>query len=213
MKETLIIRSENIEELAHKVLGILKEEETGKAKVILLDGDLGAGKTTFTKVLASVLGIEKEQVHSPTFILKKEYAAHHISFRRLIHIDAYRFTTKDEAKVLRIEEDLHDRDSVIAIEWPSKMNAPEGDVTLTFTVVDDETREVMIETYEAPHTMIDYSQPLKSQEPEENSPIKSKEKVVDIEIKLKPMSKEKKKMDFYARFGMDKQEVTHHEEE
>lgn len=138
------MRVEDIETLAHRVVGLLSNIETSKAKVLLLDGDLGAGKTTFTKELASAIGIDKEKVNSPTFILKKEYNAEHAVFRKLIHVDAYRFTTPEEAKVLRLEDDLKEPGTIVAIEWPSKIKSPKGDIGLFFTVVDDETREVEI---------------------------------------------------------------------
>jgi tRNA threonylcarbamoyladenosine biosynthesis protein TsaE len=144
MKEIFTMREEDVETLAHKVVHILSGVESSKAKVLLLDGDLGAGKTTFTKELASVIGIQKGKVNSPTFTLKKEYTAEHPVFRKLVHIDAYRFNTPNEAKVLRLEDDLEESDSIIAIEWPSKMKYLKADVHLLFTIIDDETREVKI---------------------------------------------------------------------
>lgn len=147
MKKAFTMREEDVQELALMVVHILSNVESSRAKVVLLDGDLGAGKTTFTKELASIIGIDKTKVTSPTFILKKEYDANHAFFRKLIHIDAYRFTTPDEAKVLKLEDDLEHQDTVIAIEWPSKMKHFKPDVELLFTVVDDETRDVEL-TYE-----------------------------------------------------------------
>lgn len=144
MKEIFTMQEEDVETLAHKVVHILSGVESGRAKVILLDGDLGAGKTTFTKELASVIGIDKSSVNSPTFTLKKEYLAAHPVFRKLIHIDAYRFSNPNEAKVLRLEDDLENPNSVIAIEWPSKMKYIKADIHLLFTVINDDTREVKI---------------------------------------------------------------------
>lgn len=138
------MHEDDVETLAHKVIHILSSVESGRAKVILLDGDLGAGKTTFTKELAGVMGIDKEKVNSPTFTLRKEYASPHSLFRKLIHIDAYRFMTPQEAKVLRIEDDLEHQDVIIAVEWPSKMKYIRPDVHLLFTVLDDDSREVKI---------------------------------------------------------------------
>lgn len=136
------MQEEDVLELAHKVMHILSNIETSKAKVILLGGDLGAGKTTFTKELASLIGIDKTKVNSPTFILKKEYIAEHSLFKKLVHVDAYRFNTPQEAKVLRLEEDLGNSNTIVAIEWPSKIKYPKADIELLFTVVDDNTREV-----------------------------------------------------------------------
>ncbi len=144
MIETFVVRIEDMEDLAKKVVAILKDESTPDAKVLFLEGDLGTGKTTFTKELAHVLGIDKEEVHSPTFILKKEYKGNHVHFRKLIHVDAYRFDDKEEGNVLRLEDDIKDRQSIIAIEWPSKMHTPNPDMSLRFSVVNDDTREVTL---------------------------------------------------------------------
>lgn len=142
MRETFVIKQDDINDLAKKVMDVLSGMRTTNAKVVHLGGDLGAGKTTFTKELASLIGIEKEEVNSPTFILKKEYKTVHPQFRKLIHIDAYRFATPEEGKVLKIEEDLDDMYNLIAIEWPGKMQPIKPDVEVHFSVIDDDTREV-----------------------------------------------------------------------
>lgn len=148
MREVFILGEEDLGELAQKVAHVLdKQYEKGedRALVILLEGDLGAGKTTFTKALAEHLGIDKEEVLSPTFILKKEYRAPHHRFKKLVHVDAYRFTHPSEARALRLEDDLKNRDAIVAIEWPSKMAPIAPDVTLSFEVADEKSREIAIE--------------------------------------------------------------------
>lgn len=144
MKESFIVQEHDLEEMARKIVTTLSSTFSGQAKVLFLEGDLGAGKTTFTKEIASVLGIEKEGVHSPTFILKKEYKGSHPFFKKLIHIDAYRFESKDEDKVLKLEDDLNEHDSLIVVEWPSKMGYKKSDMTIYLTVIDDDTREMTI---------------------------------------------------------------------
>lgn len=147
MKESLMLHEEDLPKLAKKVSSILEKSHTERARVILLEGDLGAGKTTFTKALAHELAIDGAQVHSPTFILKKEYKASHPIFKKLIHIDAYRFNHPDEGKVLRLEEDLKDEQAVVVIEWPSNMHPISSDIDIAFSVHDETTRDVTI-TYE-----------------------------------------------------------------
>lgn len=145
MKEPFIVTENDLSDIAKKVIDTLASSSTASAKVLFLEGDLGAGKTTFTKALASVLGIDKEDVHSPTFILKKEYQTSHDVFKKLIHIDAYRFDSPEEEKVLKLAHDVAQQDSIIVIEWPSKLSgAINEDMTIAFTVIDDDTREVMI---------------------------------------------------------------------
>lgn len=145
MKESLRVTENEIKNVAEKVVKTLASLKKGDAKVLFLEGDLGAGKTTFTKEIAEVLGVDKEDVHSPTFILKKEYETTHPFFEKLIHIDAYRFETKEEGNVLRLDNDLRDPTSLIVIEWPSKMNFKHADMVITFTVIDDETRELEVD--------------------------------------------------------------------
>ena len=145
MKEPFIVTEEDLQGVAQKVVDTLAASYSTSAKVLFLEGDLGAGKTTFTKELADVLGINKEDVHSPTFILKKEYKGQHSFFKKLIHVDAYRFDDPQEVEVLKLTEDLKQHDTLMVIEWPSKLGGRIGeDMTIAFSVVDDTTREVVI---------------------------------------------------------------------
>lgn len=141
--ETMIITEENIELLARKVIEIIEKKDKNEAFIILLEGDLGAGKTTFAKSLGKCLSVD-EDVLSPTFILKKEYSSSHHKIKKVIHIDAYRFNHPDEDKALRLEEDIKEKGNVILIEWPSKMNKINEDLILSFEVIDENTREVKI---------------------------------------------------------------------
>jgi tRNA threonylcarbamoyladenosine biosynthesis protein TsaE len=145
MKEPFLVQEKDLLDIAKKIVDTLASSYGTKAKVLFLEGDLGAGKTTFTKALASVLGINEEDVHSPTFILKKEYKGDHNVFKKLIHIDAYRFEGKEEAKALKLDRDIENNEALIVIEWPSKMGGVvEEDMTIDFSVIDDDTREVLI---------------------------------------------------------------------
>jgi len=145
MKEPFIVTEEDLQGVAQKVVDTLASSYSTSAKVLFLEGDLGAGKTTFTKELAEVLGITKEDVHSPTFILKKEYKGQHPFFKKLIHIDAYRFDEPKEAEVLKLAEDLKEHDTLLVVEWPSKLGGLiNEDMTIAFSVIDDMTREVII---------------------------------------------------------------------
>lgn len=81
--------------------------------VIILTGDLGAGKTTFTQGLATALGITAA-ITSPTFVLARHHN-HPTDGLNLVHVDAYRITTADELTSLDLETWLSD--SVVVIEW------------------------------------------------------------------------------------------------
>ncbi len=81
-------------------------------EVVLLSGELGAGKTTFTKGIASGIGI-KEVVVSPTFTIVKEYDGGRL---RLYHMDMYRLCVA-ELDELGLEDYIGKRDGVSVIEW------------------------------------------------------------------------------------------------
>ena len=84
--------------------------------VLLLAGDLGAGKTTFVRGLAEGLGIDPAEVSSPTFTLLHEYRGGRLA---LYHADLYRLD-KTATEDLGLEE-TGVRDGVLAIEWPDRL--------------------------------------------------------------------------------------------
>lgn len=86
--------------------------------VVLLYGDLGAGKTHFVRGVASFFEIDAGNVHSPTYTLINHYEGDAI---RLIHVDCYRLKRPEEALEIGIEDYLYD-DSICLIEWPEHMD-------------------------------------------------------------------------------------------
>lgn len=82
-------------------------------EIIVLEGDLGAGKTTFTKGLAMALKINEDSVNSPTFTIMKEYDG----TLKLYHYDMYRLENTDEVAELGLEENFNDPNGVCVIEW------------------------------------------------------------------------------------------------
>jgi tRNA threonylcarbamoyladenosine biosynthesis protein TsaE len=86
-------------------------------KIVLLRGDLGAGKTTLVKGIAAAFeAAEEEDVTSPTFTLIHEYRGPRA---HLYHIDLYRIDTQRELETLGLD-DLRSEDSVLLIEWGEK---------------------------------------------------------------------------------------------
>ena len=83
--------------------------------IIFLNGDLGAGKTTFVKGVAKALGI-KQNVTSPTFTLLKTYEAKDFT---LVHVDAYRL----EGSSFEELEEYLSNDNVIFIEWSNYLKS------------------------------------------------------------------------------------------
>lgn len=121
---------EETEALATKIAGEIKGGEA-----LLLNGTLGAGKTTFTKGFAKALGVNRTVV-SPTFTIIKEYEGTSLT---LYHIDMYRIEDEDEIYELGIEE-LYTPTSVTVIEWNKMEELPEKVITINVEVVDETTR-------------------------------------------------------------------------
>jgi len=88
--------------------------------ILLLVGELGAGKTTLMKGLAAGLGVTSE-VTSPTFTLMNHYSTHNSQIKNLVHIDTYRLKDEYELKDIGIEDYLCEADSLCVIEWPDKV--------------------------------------------------------------------------------------------
>lgn len=87
-----------------------------KGDILLLKGDLGAGKTTFTKGLAQGLGVTTDAVNSPTFILMNFYEGK----LPIYHFDFYRLTQDKELKTVEMDEYFYG-DGVSVIEWPERL--------------------------------------------------------------------------------------------
>jgi tRNA threonylcarbamoyladenosine biosynthesis protein TsaE len=108
-------RSYKLEEL-NSVVQELISDIKNSGNVIGFSGNLGAGKTTFTKELLKVLGGEGNVV-SPTFVLRRDYK---IGGSSLIHIDAYRLDKPEQIYQVISKEELADKNNLIIIEWPEK---------------------------------------------------------------------------------------------
>ena len=111
--------------------------------VVLLSGDLGAGKTTFVRGLAEGLGIDPRDVSSPTFTLVHEYRGNGLT---LYHADLYRLQ-RAATDDLGLEE-IGVQDGVLAIEWPDRLTHELAGATLVrLDVVDDASRRITIQPY------------------------------------------------------------------
>ncbi len=137
---------QNLDELTHEAR-VLSERLVPKASgatLVTLSGELGAGKTSFTQALAKAYGIE-EHVTSPTFVLEKVYQlAKDKSFRRLVHIDAYRLKSGEELSALGWDELMKDARTLVVLEWPEMVadGLPKADIAILLTVEPDQSRTI-----------------------------------------------------------------------
>jgi len=107
--------------------------------VVLLIGNLGAGKTTLAKGIVSGLGAaQPEEVSSPTFTLIHEYG-------RVYHVDLYRLDRAEQIAGIGLEE-LFDRDAVVLIEWGERFPTlmPTDRIEIQLRLLDGDRREITV---------------------------------------------------------------------
>lgn len=107
--------------------------------VVLLIGNLGAGKTTLAKGIVSGLGAAKpDDVSSPTFTLIHEYGG-------VYHIDLYRLDRAEQVATLGLDE-IFDRDAVVLIEWGERFPQlmPSKRVEIHLRTIDEDQREIAV---------------------------------------------------------------------
>lgn len=113
--------------------------------VILLIGNLGAGKTTLAKGIVSGLsGVPEEDVASPTFTLIHEYGSS-ANAPTVYHIDLYRLDRAEQVATLGLDE-IFDRDSVVLIEWGERFPElmPAHKIEIRLTTLDADRREIVL---------------------------------------------------------------------
>lgn len=169
MKKIITISHENTQETARNFIGeILKRKNKGRAIVIAIEGDLGAGKTTFTQGMAKAIGI-KDNITSPTFVLIKKYevtppqsspyvkpalpviapqlrrGGEKEGFKNLFHIDCYRIEKPWQLQELGFEEIISNPKNIIVIEWPEKIAEilPDDAIKIKFEFIEENKRKIL----------------------------------------------------------------------
>ena len=139
MDKKFISKSEQqTREVAHKFASGLK-----RGDIVLLQGDLGAGKTAFVKGVVEFFHGDKSQVTSPTFTIVNEYELENVV---IYHFDLYRLEKQDELYNIGFEEYFYS-DAICFIEWPERAdNFFNEDVyKIVIKKLSDKSREIMIE--------------------------------------------------------------------
>ncbi len=119
-------------------------------QIISLIGDLGAGKTVFTKGLAKGLGIN-QNVSSPTFNIMRLYeireSASNKDIKKFCHIDAYRIENEFEVIDVGAEDFIGQKDTVTVIEWADKIREilPTRATTINIKILDNDERQFIID--------------------------------------------------------------------
>ena len=108
-------------------------------EIIVLNGDLGAGKTTFTKGFAKAVGVNVP-VTSPTFTLMKRYEGR----LKLYHFDLYRIEDVSELEELGFDEYLGEEGSVCLIEW-NKYENLQSPIVIDITYLDETERKFSVQ--------------------------------------------------------------------
>ena len=123
-----------------KLVGLLKKGDT-----VCLYGELGAGKTIFAKGIASASGIHELDITSASFTIIAEYRG---TLRgqeiNLYHIDLYRIEEASQLDSIGIDEYIGG-DGISVIEWAERIKTIEGAISVVFSILDEEKRELTIE--------------------------------------------------------------------
>ena len=133
--------------LLAKFLKTNRPADRGKAVVIALEGELGAGKTVFVRGIAKALKLTAK-IKSPTFNLMKKYKIETNGKRQevkyLYHIDCYRLRDHRDLKALGIKEILNDPKNIVFIEWSDRVKKilPKNHIKIHIDHIDKNTRKL-----------------------------------------------------------------------
>ena len=155
MKDFFVSKShEDNVAIAAKILQGVISLHRSKAAVLGLTGELGTGKTTWTKGLVEALGGQAEVVQSPTYILMRDYDLENNIYQLncLHHLDAYRFKKAAELDALKLEKEFSNPNNIFVIEWWRKVksalpkNIVKSVVELEFETINDYTKTISVIT-------------------------------------------------------------------
>ncbi len=135
--EIIVKEITGLEQAARQLLAALPEG----ARVLAFHGGMGAGKTTFIAALARVLGVEEDEVNSPTFAIVNHYRT--AGGEDIYHFDMYRLEDASQALDIGAEEYL-DSGALCLVEWPENTPGllPEDTVDITIEELPDGSRRI-----------------------------------------------------------------------
>lgn len=146
--KTTSLVSKSVKETEKIAEFLLGKNINKKPLVFLLSGDLGCGKTVFSRKVGKLLGI-KEKITSPTFVIYNEYKIKKSNFETFLHMDLYKITTERDLDEIKFF-DLFLENTIACIEWPEnmgdkylkKLKEKTNVIAMNFEYVDEKTREL-----------------------------------------------------------------------
>ena len=139
MLTRVVYKSSSVEDTKKIALFFAKKFIKHHNKVIIfLSGEMGSGKTTFTRYVLNGLGIDDREFEgSPTFTIINEYK------NNIFHIDLYRLKTKEDLENIGLFE-LLDKKGIFLIEWPKLLELEKG-IFVQFEITDGSIRKIFID--------------------------------------------------------------------
>ncbi len=115
------------------------------ARIFALEGELGAGKTTFIQGFAKALKI-RQRITSPTFVLMRHYKLKTINWKLLVHIDAFRLRDWHDLASLGVKDIFADPGNIILIEWAERVRPilPQKRIKIHIDHLGNNTRKITI---------------------------------------------------------------------
>jgi tRNA threonylcarbamoyladenosine biosynthesis protein TsaE len=135
---TKLIKLENLNNFTKEISKLISTP-----MFIGLDGEMGAGKTTFTQSLVNEIFQYEEIVNSPTFSIVNLYEHNNI---KIVHADLFRLETYDDLIFSGIEEYLFDEDSIVIVEWFRKVDfeIPTPNLLINIEIINEYERKLTI---------------------------------------------------------------------
>ena len=140
MTKEIIIESESaLPRAAQEFIGCI-----GDNKIFAFTGSMGAGKTTFISAICKSLGVEEDDISSPTFAIVNEYRSDSTG-QLIYHFDCYRIEDDEEALDMGVE-DYFESGSLCFIEWPDRIERflPDDTVEVGIEETESGAREVTV---------------------------------------------------------------------
>ena len=139
----VIVKTEKDTKKAAEQFAEILNKENCNSKIVSFNGNLGSGKTTMIKYIASYFNIKN--VTSPSFSIVNEY----IGNKKIYHFDFYRLKNLEELYDIGFEDYLNDSEAIVLIEWGNLMEEilPQKRYEITIKIKDNTEREITIEYF------------------------------------------------------------------